>query len=122
MSLKADLRRNVNQDYWNDVNNVDWRSKAENNMWDQILHPDNAWMFDAQEIDPNGLQRYNPTSYNPTGMQDYELKDLNLGRVGYDNLGSLPTLQRSNPNGYDAQQVGTLGSLNDMMSGQGLPQ
>jgi len=117
MSKKDRLKEVAHDQYWQDANQVDWRSKGEQNVWDQLLGSD---AFNWQEI--NNLARFDPSAYNPTGMGDHELKDLSLGRVNYDQMGDLPSLRRSDPNGYDAAQVGSIASINDMMSGQGLPQ
>lgn len=119
MSKKDRLKEIAHDQYWQDANQVDWRSKGEQNTWDQLL---GSSAFDPQQLDLGSLERFAPSAYNPTGMGDHELKDLSLGRVSYDNLGDLPSLRRSDPNGYDAAQVGSIGSINDMMSGQGLPQ
>jgi hypothetical protein len=119
MSLKDRLREVAHDQYWQDANQVDWRSKGEQNVWDQLL---GSSAFDPQELDLGSLARFMPSAYNPTGMGDHELKDLNLGRISYDQMGNLPTLRRSDPNGYDAAQVGSIAAINDMMSGQGLPQ
>jgi hypothetical protein len=120
MSRKDRLKEISHDQYWDDANQVDWRSKGEQNTWDQLLG--DQYAFNPQELDLGSLARFAPSAYNPTGLRPDEMQDLSLGRVNYQNLGDLPNLRRNDPSGYDAAQVGSLGSINDMMSGQGLPQ